>query len=88
MLIRCLVYSVFGSMLTVISYLARNYLSDTHLSFGDVIRAFLLCIPENIGLRFIMAWTRLFAIFFYRGKKTKWGQIKRVKINYNDNKTA
>ncbi len=88
MLILFLVYAVFGSLLTVISYLARNYLGDTRLGFGDVIRAFLLCIPETIGLRFIMAWTRLLAIFFYRGKKTKWGQIKRYKINYDSNKSA
>lgn len=87
MLILFLVYAVFGSLLTVISYLARNYLSDTHLSLGDVIKAFLLCIPENIGLRFIMAWTRLTAIFFYKGKKTSWGQIKRYKINYEPGKT-
>ena len=86
MLILFLVYAVFGSLLTVISSLARNFLSDTHLSFGDVIKAFLLCIPENIGLRFTMAWTRLMAIFHYRGKKTSWGQIKRYKINYGSSK--
>ncbi len=88
MLILFLVYAVFGSLLTVISYLSRNFLSDTHLGFGDVIKAFLLCIPENIGLRFIMAWTRLFAILFYRGKKTKWGQIKRYKIQYESDKAS
>ena len=86
LLILFVVYAVFGSLLTVISYLARNYLSDTHLSFGDVIKAFLLCIPENIGLRFIMAWTRLTAIFFYKGKNISWGQIKRYKINYEPGK--
>ena len=86
MLILFLVYAVFGSLLTVISYLARNFLSDTHLSFGDVIKAFLLCIPENIGLRFIMAWTRLMAIFSFKKKKASWGQIKRYKINYNAKK--
>ena len=86
MLILFLVYAVFGSLLTVISYLARNFLSETRLSFGDVIKAFLLCIPETVGLRFIMAWTRLLAILFYRGKKTKWGQIKRYKINYDNSK--
>ena len=83
MLILFLVYAIFGSLLTVISYLARNFLSDTHLSLGDVIKAFLLCIPENIGLRFIMAWTRLMAIFSFKKKKASWGQIKRYKINYN-----
>ncbi len=87
-LILFLVYALFGSFLTVISYLTRNYLSDTHLSLGDVIKAFLLCIPENIGLRFIMLWTRLLAIFFYRDKKSSWGHIKRYKINYDSNKSA
>ena len=61
----------------------KNFINETKLGFGDVIKAFLLCIPENIGLRFVMAWTRLLAILFYRGQKTKWGQIKRVKINYD-----
>lgn len=83
MIIFFLIYALFGSMLTVISFLTRNFLSDSKVKFIDVIKAFLLCIPENIILRFIMAWTRIFAILFYRGKKTKWGSIKRVKINYN-----
>ncbi|MEG0306809.1 MAG: glycosyltransferase [Clostridium sp.] len=83
MIMFFLVYALFGSMLTVISFLTRNFLSDEKVKFIDVIKAFLLCIPENIVLRFIMAWTRIFAILFYRGKKTKWGSIKRVKINYN-----
>lgn len=83
MIIFFLIYALFGSMLTVISFLTRNFLSDSKVKFIDVIKAFLLCIPENIVLRFIMAWTRIFAILFYRGKKTNWGSIKRVKINYN-----
>lgn len=83
MIMFFLVYAVFGSMLTVISFLTRNYLSDAKIKFSDVIKAFLLCIPENIFLRLIMAWTRIFALLFYRGKDTKWGAIKRVKIDYN-----
>lgn len=83
MIIFFLIYALFGSMLTVISFLTRNFLSDSKVKFIDVIKAFILCIPENIVLRFVMAWTRIFAIVFYRGKKTKWGSIKRVKINYN-----
>lgn len=83
MILFLLVYALFGSMLTVISFLTRNFLSDSKVRFIDVIKAFLLCIPENIVLRSIMSWTRIFAILFYRGKKTKWGSIKRVKINYN-----
>ena len=83
MIVFFLVYALFGSLLTVISFMTRNFVSTTRVSFKDIIKAFLICIPENMIIRFIMAWTRLFAILFYRGKKTKWGQIKRYKIDYN-----
>ena len=80
-----LIYALFGSMLTLISFLTRNFLSDTKIRVRDIFKAVLICIPENIVLRFLMSWTRIFAILFYRGKKTKWGEIKRVKINYDEN---
>ena len=77
-----LVYSLFGSILTVIAFLTRNFLSDARVSTKDVIKVFILCVPENIILRFILAWTRMAAILFYRGKKTNWGELERVKIDY------
>lgn len=80
------VYALFGALLTVISFVTRNYLSNNRVRFGDVVKAFLLCIPENVLIRFLMAWTRMAAVFFWRGKKTQWGQIKRVKIDYDSNK--
>ncbi len=86
MIILFLAYALFGAVLTVISFLARNFLSDVKVSFGDVIKAFLLCIPENVLIRFVMAWTRIFAMLFYRGNKTKWGRIKRYKIDYDTEK--
>lgn len=85
MLILFFVYAGFGAMLTVISFLARNFLSETRIGYGDVVKAFLLCIPENVIIRFVLAWTRLLAVLFYRGKKTSWGQIKRYKIDYSAN---
>ena len=87
MLILFLAYGLFGAMLTVNAFLTRNFLSDTKISFGDVIKAFLICIPENMLIRFIMAWTRMAAILFYKKSKTNWGQIKRYKINYDNKKT-
>ena len=87
MLIFFLIYALFGSLLTVISFTARNFVSNTKMSLNDIFKALLICIPENMVIRFIMVWTRLFAILFYRGKKTKWGQIKRYKIDYDSNKT-
>lgn len=85
MVIFFLVYGFFGSILTIISFLTRNLLSNTPIRSWDVIKAFLLCVPENMFLRFIMGLTRISALLFYRGQKTKWGQIKRVKINYDKN---
>lgn len=78
-----MVYALFGAMLTVISFVSRNFNSDQKLRVGDVIKAFLLCVPENVVIRFVMAFTRMFAVFFMRGKKTKWGEIKRYKISYD-----
>lgn len=77
-----IVYALFGSMLTIISFLTRNYLSDAKIRKRDIVRAFLLAVPENIVLRFILAWTRMSALLFYRKDKTNWGSIKRVEINY------
>lgn len=77
-----LIYALFGAMLTVISFITRNYLSSIHVRAVDILKAFLLCIPETILIRFILAWTRIVAIFFWRGKKTRWGEIKRAKIDY------
>lgn len=88
MILLFLVYALFGSMLTIISFLARNFLSEVRVKAVDVIKAFLICIPENILFRFMLAWTRLLSILFYRGKKTRWGSIKRYTIDYDSNKSA
>jgi biofilm PGA synthesis N-glycosyltransferase PgaC len=83
MVVLFLVYALFGASLTIISFMTRNFLSDVRIELRDVVKAFLLCIPEIVVLRYILAWTRLLSIFFYRGKKTKWGAIKRYKIAYD-----
>lgn len=83
MVAMLLVYALFGSMLTVISFITRNYLSNIRVRPVDILKAFLLCVPENLLIRFILAWTRILAVFFWRGKKTRWGEIKRKKIDYN-----
>lgn len=86
MITLLVVYAVFGSMLTLISFLTRNFLSDVRIRKRDVLKATLICIPENLCLRFLLEWTRLFSILFYRGKKTRWGQIKRYQIDYDSDK--
>ena len=77
-----IIYAVFGALLTVISFTTRNFLSKQRVKFTDIIRACLLCIPEIVFLRYVMAVTRMLAPLYMRGKKTKWGSIQRVKINY------
>ena len=72
-------------MLTVISFTSRNFLSKHRVNFKDILKAFLLCVPENVFLRIVMAWTRMLAPLYMRGKKTKWGEIQRVKISYDVN---
>lgn len=84
MIIFYVTYALFCSLLTVISYITRNYLGDKPVRKRDVLKAILLCIPENIVFRFVMAWERMISLLFYRGNKTKWGKIKRYKINYDN----
>ena len=84
MLIFYLTYALFCSLLTVISYITRNYLGEKSVRKRDVLKAILLCIPENIIFRFVMAWERMVSLLFYRGNKTNWGKIKRYKINYDN----
>lgn len=84
MIIFYVTYALFCSLLTVISYITRNYLGDKPVRKRDVLKAMLLCIPENVVFRFLLAWERMLALLFYRGKRTNWGKIKRYKINYDN----
>ena len=88
MIVLFLVYACFGSMLTIISFLTRNFLSDIRIRKRDILKAFLICIPENVLIRFILAWTRMLSILFYRAKKTNWGSIRRKTINYDKNNAS
>jgi len=81
-----MIYAVFSSMLTVISFVTRNFTGEHRVRFVDIIKAVLICVPENVCLRFVMAWTRLFAVFYMNKKNIKWGEIKRYKINYDKEK--
>ncbi len=78
-----LIYALFSAMLTVLSFVSRNYLSEHRVKFKDVIKAIFLCVLENVLIRFVMAWTRMVAPLYMVRKKAKWGEIKRVKISYD-----
>ena len=88
MVVLYVVYALFGSFLTLISFLTRSFLStDAHISLKDALRAFLLCIPENMFVRIVMEWVRLRATLTFHRKKSNWGRIERKQINYSSSDT-
>ena len=76
-------YALFGVVLTLVSFLTRNYSSSAKISGKDVIRAILLCIPETLYIHIVLLWTRIFALVFYK-RNQSWGKIKRVSIDYRE----
>jgi len=75
------VYAVFGAVLTMTAFFARIYTQNAKLSFSDVVKALLLCLLENIGLRLLIAFVRMTAFIGYRKNKMQWGKITRSKLN-------
>lgn len=76
-----LIYAVFGVILSLSAFFSRIYTTDMKLSFGDSVKAVLLCFIELTCLRFVLAWVRSTAFIGYRKKKLSWGKIERKKIN-------
>lgn len=76
-----LIYAVFGCVLTLTAFFARTQTIDLKVSFGDAVKAVLLCFFEICALRFILAFVRTFAFVGYKKKKLSWGRIERKKIN-------
>ncbi len=82
MILFFLIYAVFGSVLSLTAFFSRIYTSDLKVSFGDALKACLLCLFEITFLRFILAWVRGLSFVGYRRKKLQWGRIERKKINF------
>lgn len=75
-----LMYAIFGGILTVTAFFSRIHAMEIKLRIQDVIKAIFLCLIENMGLRFILVYTRLFSFVGYSKKKREWGEIERVKM--------
>lgn len=75
------IYTVFGCVLTMTAFFARTHTIDLKVSFGDALRALLLCFFEIGALRFVLAFVRTVAFVGYKKKKLNWGRIERKKIN-------
>lgn len=83
MVLFFLIYAVYSSVLSLTAFFARIHTVDLKLTFGDVLKAVLLCFIEVSFLRFVLAWVRTTALFGYKKKKSNWGRIERKKINLN-----
>lgn len=83
MVLFFLIYAVFGAILSLTAFIAKNQTLNEEITFRDLIKAVLLCFVEVVFLRFVLVWVRLAAIFTYRKQKNSWGKIKREKMNVN-----
>lgn len=83
MIVFFLLYTVFGSVLSLTAFFARMYTADLRVTFFDAMKAIFLCIFEITFLRFILAFVRATAFIGYKKKKLQWGRIERKKINFN-----
>lgn len=83
MVLLFLIYALFGVVLSLTAFFARMYTADLRVSFGDMMKAVLLCFFEITCLRFVLSWVRATAFFGYRKSKLQWGSIERKTINYN-----
>ncbi len=81
MLFFCLVYALFGAVMTLTAFFARIYTQNITLSLMDVVKAVLMCVAEALVLRYILAYVRIVAFVGYKKKGRQWGSIKREKIN-------
>lgn len=81
MVLFFLIYAVFGAILSLTAFIAKNQTLNEEITFRDLVKAVLLCFVEVVFLRFVLVWVRLAAIFTYRKKKNNWGEIKREKMN-------
>lgn len=75
-----LMYAIFGGILTVTAFFSRIHAMDIKLRMRDVVKAILLCLVENMGLRFVLVYIRLFSFVGYSKKKRDWGEIERYKM--------
>jgi len=81
MIMFFLIYAAFGAILSVTAFFARIHTQNLKLPFVDVLKVLSLCLLENGGLRFVLAFVRMTAFFGYKKKKNQWGSIQRFKMN-------
>ena len=80
MILFFLIYAVYGAIMSLTAFFSRVQTRDLHLSKLDVVRALCLSLFEVTILRFIMAVTRMLALWATRKKDRRWDKITRTQI--------
>ena len=75
-----LLYTVYGAVLTMTAFFQRIYSQNVKISAGDILKACLMCVAENVFFRLVLDFVRSTAFFGYRKRKLAWGKIKRTKL--------
>ncbi|MBQ8390834.1 MAG: glycosyltransferase family 2 protein [Oscillibacter sp.] len=74
-----LFYAFYGAILTMTAFFQRIYTQNQKISGGDIVKACVMCVVENVFFRFVLDFVRATAFIGYKKKKNQWGQIKRRK---------
>lgn len=78
-----LLYSIYGSVLTMTAFFQRIYTQGLKISGSDIAKAIFMCLLEGIFFHYVMAFVRVTAFFGYKKRKKEWGSIKRTKQQEN-----
>ena len=72
-------YAVYGAILTMTAFFQRIYSQNVRISVGDVFKACVMCVIENVFFRLLLDFIRCTAFIGYKRHKLAWGKIKRTR---------
>ena len=76
-----LMYTLYNAVLTITIFFQRIYTLNLKISIGDIGKAIIICILENLFFRLFLDVVRVTAFIGYGKRKNQWGRIRRVKQN-------
>ena len=76
-----ILYSLFGTFITLTAFFQRIYTRSIKLSFMDGLKAIALCLMECLFFRYLLSFVRITAFIGYKKRKHSWGSIKREKMS-------
>lgn len=77
MLMFMAIYIVFNSIMSLAAFYSRVLAMDIALRTKDRLKAVVVALLENVGMRVVLAFTRFFALIGHRSKRSEWGRIER-----------